>query len=93
MLKDPTSIYVPKERSLNWIKLKADYLKGIFDTLDLIIIGGYYGKESFRRGHGDNHWINGITSFLFGVVEKIDDMNPNIYYVLPFARCGHGLSG
>jgi len=29
MLKDPDSIYVPKERKINWLKLKADYVEGM----------------------------------------------------------------
>jgi ATP-dependent DNA ligase len=47
-LKDPESLYVPNDRSINWIKLKGDYVEGLTDTLDLLIIGGYYGGSSCR---------------------------------------------
>jgi DNA ligase-4 len=50
MLKDPNSIYVPKERAINWLKLKGDYVDGMTDTMDVIIIGGYFGDLSFRLG-------------------------------------------
>jgi len=28
--------------------MKGEYFQGLTDTLDLIIIGGYYGKKSYR---------------------------------------------
>ena len=34
--------YKVNERGSPWFKVKADYLDGFTDTLDLIIIGGYY---------------------------------------------------
>jgi ATP-dependent DNA ligase len=71
MLKDPDSYYVPKERGANWIKLKGDYIDGLTDTLDAIILGGYYGDLSYRLGQG-NHWTDQITCFLVGVIDRID---------------------
>ena len=50
MLKDPNSIYVPKERANNWLKLKGEYVDGMTDTMDVVIIGGYFGDLSFRLG-------------------------------------------
>lgn len=38
------SFYQPASRSKFWMKLKKDYLQGIGDSLDLIIMGAYFGK-------------------------------------------------
>lgn len=71
MLKDPDSYYVPKERAMNWMKMKGDYYEGLTDTLDLIILGGYFGNLSYRVGQG-GHWSDKITVFLMGLIEKFD---------------------
>lgn len=92
MLKDPESPYVPKERAMNWIKMKGDYVEGLTDTLDLIILGGYFGNLSYRVGPG-GHWSDKITTFLMGVIEKIDPENPKVAYAVPFCKVGTGYTG
>jgi len=41
---DKNSSYTPFKRSYSWLKVKKDYMEGVTDSLDLVPIGGYYGK-------------------------------------------------
>jgi ATP-dependent DNA ligase len=45
------SPYKPAEKSSTWIKLKEGYIDSIGDTLDFLIIGGYFGERK-RIGGG-----------------------------------------
>lgn len=36
--------YEPSRRSLNWLKVKKDYVEGLSDSVDLVPIAAYYGK-------------------------------------------------
>lgn len=39
MIKRLDSKYVPDERKTAWVKLKPEYLDGVGDELDLLILG------------------------------------------------------
>lgn len=43
----PDSIYEPDAR--HWLKMKKDYLQGMADSVDLVVLGGYYGTGNKVR--------------------------------------------
>ena len=44
IVKTLDSTYEPSRRSVNWLKLKKDYMTGIGDTFDVVPIGAWFGK-------------------------------------------------
>lgn len=91
MIKRLDSPYKPNERSNTWIKLKGEYIDSIGDTLDLIIIGGYFGER--KRIGGGQDWTDHINVFLCGVIKKLDKRDPiNGCLIYPFCRVGTGYS-
>jgi DNA ligase-4 len=89
MIKRLDSAYKPAERSSNWIKLKGEYIDSIGDSLDLLIIGGYFGE---RKRIGGQDWTDHINVFLCGVIKKLDKNDPSNSLIYPFTRVGTGYS-
>jgi DNA ligase-1 len=44
MIKHPSSVYRAGAREYAWVKLKREYRSDLADTLDLVIVGGLYGR-------------------------------------------------
>lgn len=62
VLKNPRSVYRLNSRNDDWMKVKPEYMLDFGESLDSVVIGGYYG--SGHRG-------GGIGSFLCGL--RVDE--------------------
>jgi len=80
VIKDPDSVYKPGARAGGgWIKVKPEYQNQLMDQLDLVVIGGYYGKG---RGGGR------VSHFLLGVSDRTSGKE----MFLSLCRVGSGYS-
>ncbi|KAI1085362.1 ATP-dependent DNA ligase [Whalleya microplaca] len=83
VIKNPRSMYRLNERNDDWIKVKPEYMQGFGETIDVIIIGGYFGS-----GHRGGR----LSSFLGGLRVTENDIkagaNPEKCY--SFAKVGGG---
>lgn len=59
MIKDPQSAYKPATRKGGWYKIKPEYVGGLMDELDVIVIGGYLGVG--HRGNLLSHFLCAVA--------------------------------
>uniref|UniRef100_A0A5S6QX03 DNA ligase n=1 Tax=Trichuris muris TaxID=70415 RepID=A0A5S6QX03_TRIMR len=82
VIKNPQSTYRPNARSYEagWLKIKPDYIHGLCDQLDLLVVGGYFGTG--RRSSLLSH-------FMLAVLDEStkDDAQPTF---LSVGRVGSG---
>lgn len=62
VLKNPRSMYRLNERNDDWMKVKPEYMTEFGESLDCIVVGGYYGS-----GHRGGR----LSSFLCGL--RVDE--------------------
>ncbi|KAE8451001.1 hypothetical protein EG329_005441 [Mollisiaceae sp. DMI_Dod_QoI] len=83
VLKNPRSVYRLNSRNDDWMKVKPEYMTEFGESLDCIVIGGYYG--SGHRG-------GTLSSFLCGL--RVDDnaikAGANPMKCLSFFKVGGG---
>ncbi|CAD5123713.1 DgyrCDS12032 [Dimorphilus gyrociliatus] len=82
MIKSPESVYKPHSRKAGWFKIKPEYVGGLMDELDVLVVGG-----SFGSGHR-----SGILShFLCAVADTEGVINENTVFH-SFCKVGSGYS-
>ncbi|RKF81644.1 DNA ligase 4 [Golovinomyces cichoracearum] len=85
VLKNPRSAYRFNSRNDDWIKVKPEYMTGFGESLDCVVIGGYFGRDNRTKG---------LKSFLCGLrVDKNHiDKGANPMKCYSFFRVGGGLN-
>ena len=72
MIKNPDSVYKPNVRKGGWFKIKPEYVGGLMDELDVLVIGGYFGVG--HRGGMMSHFLCGLA------VPSQSGDKPDVFY-------------
>ncbi|XP_072034969.1 DNA ligase 4-like [Amphiura filiformis] len=82
IVKDPDSTYRPDKRmGSGWLKIKPEYMSNLMDELDLIVVGGYFGKG--HRSHMVSHFLCAVA-----VPPSKTGDHPKLFHT--FCRVGSG---
>ncbi|KAJ8019961.1 DNA ligase 4 [Holothuria leucospilota] len=83
IIKQPDSTYRPdKRKGSGWLKIKPEYIDNLMDELDLLIVGGYFGKGI--RAQMISHFLLAVA------VPPREGQHPTIFQ--SFAKVGSGYS-
>jgi DNA ligase-4 len=88
VLKDLKSPYLPgnaARKKGHWLKLKPDYIDGMGENLDLIILGCYYSEGCTYRSGGISHFVVGVAAGQVG-----EEGKPTRFHTL--CKVGSGFS-
>ncbi|KAL6157633.1 DNA ligase (ATP) [Exserohilum turcicum] len=85
VLKNPRSMYCLNQRNNDWMKVKPEYMSEFGESLDCIVVGGYFG--SGRRGGAH-------SSFLCALLTHKDARpgDPKYEHCWSFFKVGGGFS-
>ena len=84
VIKNPRSAYRLNDRNDDWMKVKPEYMTEFGESLDCVIIGGYYGS-----GHRGGN----LSSFLCGLrAEGYEGNDPNGMKEYSFFKVGGGFT-
>lgn len=85
VIKNPRSVYRLNDRNDDWVKVKPEYMTEFGESLDLLVIGGYWGAG--RRG-------NMLSSYLCGLRVDGNDLPPgaNPMQFYSFCKVGGGFT-
>lgn len=81
MVKDPLSVYKPDKRGEGWLKIKPEYVDGLMDELDILIVGGYFGKG--QRGGMVSHFLCAVAEV------PAPGEKPSVFHTICRVGCGY----
>ncbi|CCX15517.1 Similar to DNA ligase 4; acc. no. Q4WVG8 [Pyronema omphalodes CBS 100304] len=83
VIKSPLSVYRLNSRNDSWIKVKPEYMTEFGESLDLLVIGGYWGS---------GHRSNTLSSFLCGLRVDGNHASGDGMKFWSFCRVGGGFT-
>ncbi|KAF9071362.1 DNA ligase 4 [Rhodocollybia butyracea] len=81
VIKHPKAKYILNGRNSDWIKVKPEYMDGMGETVDVLVVAGNYGTGS--RG-------GGVSTLICAVLD--DSRTDGVQRYSTFVRIGTGLS-
>ena len=85
VLKNPRSMYRLNERNNDWMKVKPEYMSEYGESLDCVVIGGYYG--SGHRGGAHSSFLCGLR-----MKQHAKPGDPDYERCFSFFKVGGGFS-